>query len=727
VKRITQIFVQDLSQVQVFTRLDLFQDETISITDTIQDVRDIAKVFTQFSQAFSVPASKTNNKLFKHFYNADITDGFDARIFVEARIEINNIPFKKGFVKLEGVDLKNDRPFAYRITFFGETVILKNIIGDDKLSDLSDLDTLSQKYISENDGTNDGIKEFLLKDSSNAANDLIVPLLTHSQRLFYNSAQNVANSGNLYYVSSSNKHGVRWDNLKYAIRVQRIIEAIEAKYSQITFSNDFFDDSNPSFFNLFMWLHRKKGYLEGATSEATTPSLVSGWAVGGDEAASFLNPSTLTLTTEDSVIISAIRFKIVNASATFNIEIKKDGSTIRVQSVASGNSTITLSSSEIQKGSSYQVFVTTSTSITVGFSWEIDFSEPEAGSNTGIFNCPSSGTITITAVTEFVITQQIPDMTILNFLTGLFKMFNLTAFVEQDGTIYVDTLDEFYKDKESSGNPYTIDEFVDTTQKSSDAALPYREVKLTYKDTGTLLAKQHNQEFGLVWGEERFNRENTSFNNPPTTTMAGQIYKVEAPFGHMKFERLLDLNNNNPTVIQWGYSANDNFDNTTGDYDAYIGEPVLFYPVYTSVSANPISFVYDLDPSDGSFNNVRQLTGSVNMPSNSISFDPTATNGKKNINFKNEQNEYAIGTDVGNAFLFTDTLFSQYYTTYITQTFTRSNRIIKLKAFLPLKILLNYTLADKFIYKGRKHQINSITTNLNTGESQIELLNTVIE
>jgi hypothetical protein len=455
--------------------------------------------------------------------------------------------------------------------------------------------------------------------------------------------------------------------------------------------------------------------------------LVDGWQAGQGEAGTMVNTSTLELTTEDSVIISAMKLKIISASATFNIEIKKDGSSIYVNSVASGNSTITLTSSQIQKGSSYQVFVTTSTSITVALQWEIDYDEPESGANTDVFRSPPTGTITITPVTEFVITQQIPDMGVIDFLTGLFKMFNLTAFVEQDGTIYVDTLDEFYKDKESSGNPYTIDEFVDTTQKSSDAALPYREVKLTYKDTGTLLAKQHNQEFGLVWGEERFNRENTSFNNPPTTSMAGEIYKVEAPFGHMKFERLLDLNNNNPTVIQWGYSANDNFNNTTGDYDAYIGEPVLFYPVYTSVSANPISFVYDLDSSNGTFNNVRQLTGSVNMPSNSISFDPTATNGKKNINFKNEQNEYAIGSDVGNAFLFTDTLFSQYYTTYITQTFTRSNRIIKLKAFLPLKILLNYTLADKFIYKGRKHQINSITTNLNTGESQIELLNTVIE
>ena len=83
--------------------------------------------------------------------------------------------------------------------------------------------------------------------------------------------------------------------------------------------------------------------------------------------------------------------------------------------------------------------------------------------------------------------------------------------------------------------------------------------------------------------------------------------------------------------------------------------------------------------------------------------------------------------DFSNPSGFVNTLFKQYYDTYITQVFTKSNRIIKVKAFLPLRILLNYTLADKFIYKGRKHQINSITTNLNTGESEIELLNIVIE
>ena len=51
------------------TRVDMFKDETINVTSTIQNVKDIAKIFTDFSQSFSLPASKVNNKLFKHYYN----------------------------------------------------------------------------------------------------------------------------------------------------------------------------------------------------------------------------------------------------------------------------------------------------------------------------------------------------------------------------------------------------------------------------------------------------------------------------------------------------------------------------------------------------------------------------------------------------------------------------------------------------------------------------------
>ena len=136
-----QLFIND-------TQVDLFNDESVSITQTVKNVRDIEKVFTDFTKQFTIPASKENNKIFKHYYNYHITNGFDGRKKVSADIQLNNLPFRKGKLKLDGVDMRNNAPFAYRVTFFGNTVNLKDLIGEDELSDLdysafSELDGLN--------------------------------------------------------------------------------------------------------------------------------------------------------------------------------------------------------------------------------------------------------------------------------------------------------------------------------------------------------------------------------------------------------------------------------------------------------------------------------------------------------------------------------------------------------------------------------------------------------
>ena len=43
-----------------------------------------------------------------------------------------------------------------------------------------------------------------------------------------------------------------------------------------------------------------------------------------------------------------------------------------------------------------------------------------------------------------IISRQIPDIKVLDFLNGLFKMFNLTSFVDFDDEIVVKRLDDFY-------------------------------------------------------------------------------------------------------------------------------------------------------------------------------------------------------------------------------------------------------------------------------------------
>ena len=68
-------------------QVEMFKDESVSLTQTIQNVKDISKIFADFSKTFTVPASKNNNKIFQHYYNYAVK-GFDAHTSKEARIEL---------------------------------------------------------------------------------------------------------------------------------------------------------------------------------------------------------------------------------------------------------------------------------------------------------------------------------------------------------------------------------------------------------------------------------------------------------------------------------------------------------------------------------------------------------------------------------------------------------------------------------------------------------------
>ena len=74
---------------------------------------------------------------------------------------------------------------------------------------------------------------------------------------------------------------------------------------------------------------------------------------------------------------------------------------------------------------------------------------------------------------------------------------------------------------------------------------------------------------------------------------------------------------------------------------------------------------------------------------------------------------------------FDETLFAQYHSQYIIDVFNQRRRITKLTAFLPLKILFNFKLNDVFTINSQEYLINSVTTNLQSGKSDMELLNKV--
>src|SRR5210317_1549792 len=245
-------------QIQLYIEgqeVELYKDESVSLTQTIQDIRDIEKIFTDYSRTFTVPASKNNNKIFKHFYNYFI-EGFDARTKKDAELHLNYKPFKKGKIKLEGVSLNNNEAKTYKVTFFGSTVVLPDLLGEDRLASLSELSAFDFRYNDTNiqaymtDGLDANIGATKINDA------IVFPLITHTNRLIYDSALN-----ELYNLDTTGAdNGVPFTELKPALRLDAIIRAIELHYD-IEFSDDFFNSDNEAYYSIYMWLHTKSGGL----------------------------------------------------------------------------------------------------------------------------------------------------------------------------------------------------------------------------------------------------------------------------------------------------------------------------------------------------------------------------------------------------------------------------------------------------------------------------------
>ena len=708
-------------------RVSLFEDESISLTQTIQNAKDIGSIFTDFSQSFNLPANPSNNKIFKHYANVDIVDGFDASKNLGSQIHLNYVLFRKGYIVLEGVELKNNKPNSYKITFFGETVDLKKKLNEVTLQNVFETSTqFNQDYNLLN------VKNGLT--SSVGSVDIIYPLISHSERFYYNTLENVEGSRNLKYSSpatNANNHGVNYKDLKPAIKLEHIIDRIETYTSQKFETGLTFERTGKSFFNIdatsenynelydkmYLWLSREKGligkdYTGGSINrieinsmtqpnssewnpfcyrfQASYPACENSkitdgiWRVKTVNIQSFNQPK----------INFETNFKVIGSGGgTFSISIENitDGTTLASIGGldADGATEHTLNSSNFGNTSTYTEFkfVLTSTSSSFSYTTSIDliklFTENDASGRPSTTEQTSTITTVapVGALQRIVVSDQMPDLLALDYLTGLFKMFNLTAFFQDDGKIMVQTLDSYYE----GGNTFDVTDYIDADSSSVNYAAPYKEIAFRNEKPKTFLATNFSEINNKTFGD----LENSTKLNEVETTDRGSKYVVKTPFEKVLYEKLTGTN------IQWGYSVDK-------DQNPIVTAPLIFVNEQTGLSATPISFI------DGQSAGTAAPLFSYNRPANSSAL--------QTINFGSEIDEFTLTVK-------TNTLFNDYYLKYISGVFNSKRRMVKLKAVLPLKVLLNYSLADRFIVNGRYYNINSITTNLQTGKSDLELLN----
>ena len=731
-----QLFIDDNPDGALinYARIDLFKDETVSISQSIQNIKDIAQVFVPFTKSFTIPASKTNNKIFYHYYNFNISQGYDARRKTPAKIELNNIDFKTGFVSLQGVELKKNTPYAYKIVFYGETVGLKDLLGETKLQALASLTQYNLEYTSATVKarlqTADGpiLCPLITSGASNKDSDLVPP----PSRLYYDSVTNTQANGNLFYVANDD-NGVLYSDLKYAIRVKEVIDAITVQFPTLVFSDDFFNTSNTEFYNLHLWLHRKKGGVPDESLVQSFPSPVTGFGPPNIQATIMINGTGLIiqntwLDTNGNLVSgipNTLQRLLLTTSSTelFTVVIFRNGvARATIANLSGGGGAIV-----VNQGSLGGTFDAALYTITIFSSVEIIFTEIKwdlAGASfltSTTITWVENYTVAFTATASFTfdIPSQIPDIKIIDFLTSIFRMFNLTAYLDDNallvngnsnpdfGKIRVQELDDFYATNVAS---YDISKFVDINSSQVNIALPYRAINFTYAETDTILAQQYSQLNGKQWGAEQYTGSSTigdGFDGPNST------YTVEVPFEHLMYERLNNTGSgiapNTTTSVQYGYFVDQN-------QEPILGKPLLFYPIHQAAGGTTTVISFKTAPSGS---NVNSPLDNYFIPSNSLGLDPTNTTDIKNLNFRDEFNEFTGSTG------FTSTLFKENYDTYISNVFNGQRRLIKVKAFLPLNIIYALKLNDTFTINGQDYKINTIDTNLITGESSMELLNEV--
>ena len=676
-RREVQLYIQD-------TRVDLFQDETISITDSIQNISDISKVFTPFSKQFNLPASSTNNKLFKHYYNFDITDGFDARFRVDARIEINHVPFKTGQIRLDGVSMKENHPHTYKVVFFGKPSDLKDIFGDEELSSLNPLNTYDISY-----SNSDFLQAFKVGlqstgvDATNTANrNIVVPLILLEKYYTYDT-------GSTNKLKNVNFPVLKTD-LKPAIKLKRIIEAIETQYNvdfnmadegsiKTFFGSDMFDE-------LYLWLHREKSPI--SLPETDPPTFGVDIATKSKK----LTFADFTYSSGSGDVLTANKL-VVNKGESYTIRLVLDpsvtnntGEIIVIDKLTnellyyrenvpfSSASNITVPLMNLTSGNleqrTYDIEFRINCQSTVSFG-ALATGMTITKNATTLHNYSNSA---FSLGANIFIQDYLPKMKVLDFLTGLFKMFNLVAYTKKDSSqIYIQTFDDYM----TLGVSRDITKYVDITQSTIDRPVPYNRVNFKYSNPVTQTSLRFVNQFSQVFGDLRYSAPEK---------YDGQEFNQEVPFERSVLINLQDHHGNQTdNVIAWWV---DDAGKTT------LGKPYIFFNRVVDSSSYTVTSL--------------NLTA-YNAPSN-VSSDENHT-----LNFGAEYDEF-------NGDVNTNSLFSRFYQQYIEQSFNLKGRIIKISAQLPVSFILNYTVNDIIVINGQEYYINSLTTNLATGKTELELI-----
>lgn len=700
-------------------RLDTFGDEELSINLSVQNVQDISKVFTDFTQSFTVPATPNNNEILKHYYRMDVdasvvasqysetndsnvlalldsapsaienvrtTNSFDFRLRPSAKIEINSLPFRTGVMEMENVLVKNNEPYAYSLSFYGNLVSMTDLFGEDYLYDL-DLSAYNHTY----DGAT--IIQGFNSDAL-LGGDVFYPLMSPVRNWVYDVLASDPNHDNDIHYDAAHNHGIHYYELKPAIKVVKILEAIEAKYG-INFTGSFMSDTQ--FNKLFLWAHRFEGYLFSNATDIDWQLINFNRNTGSG--------SQFNLTTETWTVVTAseyqLRVQVLNPSANYELGLFRNGIEIGIarEDAITGTNTTFFDGYIFQAGDTIQLKIRPQ--LPVNMTYQVtDYTAYTASGGTPIlqqFEVDQTASATYTF--QLAMSPLMPEIKVSDFLAGIVKMHNLVIIPTNATTFSLQTLNAWY----ASGTDKDLSTYMNVDEISINRPQLYREIEFNYQETEQILGYEYQRTNVLGYGDL-----NAFF------SWDGEPFQIELPFESPLFEKLTNYQGHTTgTAIPSNILVYKSFTrevDDTGAFTPYVGAPILIYGEFLlDISANPLGFIDET----GTLQPQVDQVWYANTSSTS-----TGTGAAYSINW---------GSDIDPFFLepIGKSLYQTYWEDYITDLYNSKRRLVQVEGVLPLGKMLTLQLNDKIIWNNQKWIVNTANVNMTSGRVRFELLNDV--
>ena len=650
-------------------RLELFEDEQINVTSTVQNVQDISKTFTDFSQSFTIPANDHNNGILQHFYQSDVNALIDYNIRLDSFIEIDFTFFRRGKLQVEKANLKNGRPESYSVTFYGDGRTLKDYFGEDLLSNL-DYSSLTHAF------TSAEVKARI--ENSTNTYDVKYPLITSNRIWEYQSTQ--ANVPLPNWLTSTNTNNdihttsgaINKNELFPAVRVKTIFDFIQTKYG-VTFNGTFLDDDR--FTKLFLWFKGSQTLQTASNSyEPVIDTVTPTFTTYNLEPYVNVTNNDILITYQNGIASHFLTLNVTSTTTTedYIIDVYQNGNLI--------NSV---------QGSGLASYGLTSIANVVGLNEIYTFRIRTLGTNTldleleylvsylsgGVFYTDQVNIVYDSlSVLQFInLSSNAPQMKVADFFSGILKVFNLVCIGVDENTYDIATLDDWY----GQGAIIDISEYTDI-QSIDVARMPlYKKITFKYQNSDCFINKYFAQTYSRNYGDTTY-----QYNYD------GGEYTIELPF-----ENLMQTKFNGTQELQLGYSLN-------SEYAPYLPKPVLLYQ-------------YNNKTTDFKF------TNDIGSHATIITYTPFG----QDLRYNNTDLTLNFAADTSTLLLvpIQNTLFAQYHFSYLYNLYNLKQRLINVKTIMPVSILTNLRLNDRVMIRDKRYIINDMKSNLTNGEVDLSL------